>query len=281
MCTIVVHGTHGRNESWWLLKRPGGFLDALAQGMRQGGREPDVWMMNDRPLAEFAPPPPPPNGEPFEHLDGAFRWCGERGHEPRVRDGVRLARYVEALSQVHPSEPINVVAHGHGCNLVKVASHYVRPGVLLGRAVFLGAPYCEIVVGGGQPFPYRLSPQSLSRDAAGAAPVLNLYSQEDAVQLDWSDCFPEQNAQNRQYRQAPMTQVHNAHRVDPDPYTRHAYDNVELPTRLNPGPHVHAAMHGPTAGLIAGYWLARWPEFTGRQVLRNFGIDVVTDPNPG
>ena len=279
MSTIVVHGTHARNEAWWILKRPGGFLDALAQGMRQGGKEPDVWTVDGRPIADYAPPPTPPSGEPFEHIDGHFRWCGERGHEPRLRDGMRLARYIEALSQVHPSEPINIVAHGHGCNLVKVATHYVRPGVMLGRAVFLGAPYCEIVVGGGQPYPYRLSPHTLSRDAAGAAPVLNLYSLEDTLQIDWSDCFPERPAAGGW--ESSLTQIYNAHRVDPDPYTKHAYDNVELPTRMGAGPHVHGALHGPTAGLIAGFWLARWPELTGRDCLRHFGVDGLTDPNPG
>ena len=36
------------------------FLDALAQGMRQGGKEPDVWTVDCRPIADYAPPPTPP-----------------------------------------------------------------------------------------------------------------------------------------------------------------------------------------------------------------------------
>ena len=279
MCTIVIHGTQSRDESWWIVKRPGGFLDALAQGMRQGGKEADVWMIDERPIADFAPPPSPPDGEPFEHIDGHFRWSGEFGHEARMRDGKRLARYLESLSQIHPSEPINVIAHGHGCNLVKIATHYVQPGTLLGRAVFLGAPYCEIV-DGDQPFPYRLSAQSLSRDVAGAAPVLNVYSQEDVVQVDWTDCFPDQDQPGEDWEHR-LTTLYNAHRVDPDPYASYAYDNVELPTRLGAGPHVHLAMHGPTTGLLTGFWLARWPEMTGGDCMRNFGIESISDPNSG
>jgi hypothetical protein len=121
----------------------------------------------------------------------------------------------------------------------------------------------------------------LSRDAAGAAPVLNLYSLEDTVQIDWSDCFPDRMAQTGRGWESSATQIYNAHRADPDPYTKYAYDNVELPTRLGAGPHVHGALHGPTAGLVAGYWLARWPELTGRDCLRHFGIDALSDPNPG
>ena len=284
MCTIVIHGVGARDESWWILKRPGGFLDALAQGMRQGGREPDIWTIGERPLADYAPPPPPPDGEPFEHLDGHFRWCGQPGHEARLRDGMRLARYLGSLSRVHPSEPINIVAHGHGANLVKIATHYVQPGTLLGRVVFLGSPFCEIVEG-GQQFPYRLSAQSISRDVAGAAPVMNLYSREDTAQIDWTDSFPQESGcvvepdgRGSDFRMSP---TFHAYRVDPDPYTQYAYDNVELPTRMGLGGHVHQALHGPTVGLLIGYWFSRWPELSGRDCLRNFGIDAVTDPNPG
>ena len=40
---------------------------------------------------------------------------------------------------------------------------------------------------------------------------------------------------------------------------RSPYDDLELPTRMGAGIHVHHAVHSPTMGLVIGYWLATWP----------------------
>ncbi|MFH1918911.1 MAG: hypothetical protein ABIP48_03350 [Planctomycetota bacterium] len=285
MCTIVVHGTLARDETWWRVQKPGGFLDALARGMLEGGREPDLWTTGGRHVSCFGQLQPKgkwgffgTEHPPFDQIRGQFRWPGSNMHIDRVNSGEQLARYLEALASISPGETIDIVAHSHGCNLVKVATNHVSPGVRLGRAVFLACPHCENAGGGSGHHLYRLDVDSLSRDGGPGWPVLNVYSEEDTVQTDVAEGFPDFLAGATGTRFAP---VFRAHRTDSDPMARGAYDNLRLPTRMGGGTHVHSAIHSPTVGRVVGYWLACWPTPSGEECLELFGIDVLTDRDTG
>jgi hypothetical protein len=284
MSTIIIHGTLARESPWWLVPKRGGFLDALAMGMREGDREPDIWRIGGRSVAEV--PELYPRGAmhlltgwtdpPFDQVDGHYRWPGNNAHEERLREGVRLARYLEALARVSPNETIDVVAHSHGCNVVKIATAHIASHVRLGCAVFLAAPHCEDLVVGKRSQLYPLNAARLAGGNRRASPVLNVYSEEDTVQTTIADHAPD-------FYGAPpgIAPVFDAHRCDRDPRTRSAYDDLELPTRMGRESHVHGALHGPTVGRLVGYWLARWPALSGATCLRHLGIAIVTDPDTG
>lgn len=284
MSTIVIHGTLARESPWWLVPRRGGFLDALARGMREGGREPDIWRIGGRPVTEV--PELRPRGSmslltgkthpTFDQIDGHYRWPGNNAHDERLREGVRLARYLEALARLSPTETIDVIAHSHGCNVVKVATAHVASHVRLGRAVFLAAPHCEDLVRGKDPYVYTLNAARLAGGDRRAPPVLNVYSEEDTVQTTIADHAPD-------FYGAPpgISPVFDVHRRDRDPRARSAYDDLELPTRMGRGSHVHGALHGPTVGRLVSYWLARWPALSGAACLRHLGITVITDHDAG
>jgi hypothetical protein len=203
----------------------------------------------------------------FEQQDGHFCWAGNNMHTERVEAGKELARYLEALAGIFPGELIDVVAHSHGCNVFKVATNHVSSRVPLGRAVFLAAPHCENVAGSASTYLYRLNSGRLLRDSGGTPPVLNVFSDEDTVQTHIAEVAPD-------FLTAPGTlwaPVFTAHRTDPDPATRPAYENLQLPTRLGSGRHVHGAMHGPAVGVVVGHWLARWPKLSGAECLQQCG----------
>jgi len=285
MCTIVVHGTLAKEATWWRAEDRGRFLDAVAGGMQEGGQEPDLWTIGGRPVSQFKQLRPKRSWgffgsklPPFDNIEGHFCWSGANMHIERTRCGEELARYLETLSQICPGETINLIAHSHGCNLIKVASHHVAPQVPIGRVVFLACPHCENIAGGTGEYLYRLNPDSLSRDVgAGSPPVLNAYSEEDTVQADISEIAPDFLTSPG----TPYAPIFDAHRSDPDPEASRAYEEFELPTRVGKGIGAHQAVHSPTVGQVIGYWLACWPGRTGPDCLGHFGIDVLTDASSG
>jgi hypothetical protein len=278
VCTVVIHGTLARGENWWRRTGKGSFLDALAQGLRDGGRTPDVWAIGGRDVHDYAEL----SGKDhklFETVEGRFHWSGQNAHDHRLDEGLKLALYLEGLAEVSPDEIIDIVAHSHGGNLVKVATQRVGKRVRLGRVVFLAVPHCENSAPGCEKHLYRLNVRCLSTDRDGGRPVLNAYSEEDTVQNKVASA----GLDTRGF--APglpgFTPIFDAVRIDADPDVADAYDNLEVPTRLGQGRHVHSAMHGPTLGRIAGLWLARWPALSGQQCLTHYGVKTLTDANSG
>src|SRR5437868_10232982 len=150
MSTIVVHGTLAPLENWWHVARPGGFLDHLSRGLQLAGCQPDIWTIGGRCVSKFESLRPHVRGSvvAFQQVDGHFCWSGHNMHVMRLHEGVQLAHYLEALSDINPRESIDIVAHSHGCNLVKVATNHLAPHVRLGRIAFLAAPHCVNVAGG-------------------------------------------------------------------------------------------------------------------------------------
>jgi len=285
MSTIVVHGTLAKESTWWRAQESGRFLDSVARGMREGGREPDLWTIGGRPVSEFKILRPKRSWgffgmkhPPFDNIEGHFCWSGANMHIERTARGEALARYLETLAEISPGETIDLIAHSHGGNLIKVATHHVAAHVPIGRVVLVACPHCENIAGGSSDYLYRLIPDALSRDApASGPPVLNAYSEEDTVQADIADIAPDYLGSPG----TPYAPVFDAHRSDPDPDARSAYEEFELPTQVGRGIGAHFATHSPTVGLVIGYWLACWPNRSGPDCLGHFGIDVLTDADSG
>lgn len=284
MSTIVVHGTLAKESTWWRAQESGRFLDAVARGMREGGQEPDLWTIAGRPVSEFKILRPKRSWgffgmklPPFDNIEGRYCWGGANMHVERTRCGEELARYLETLAEISPGETIHLIAHSHGGNLIKVATNHVGPQVSIGRVVLLACPHCENIAGGAGDYLYRLNTDVLSADGGIGPPVLNAYSEEDTVQADISDIAPD-------FIPSPGTSyapIFDAHRIDPDPDAQPAYEDFELPTQVGKGIGAHFATHSPTVGLVIGYWLACWPNWSGPDCLGHFGIDVLTDASSG
>ena len=275
MSTVVIHGTLARPESWWRLSGGGDFLAAVAEGMTAGGRSPhDIWTIGGRLASQFPELRPAVTRgffgtklPPFDQTDGHFCWSGANVHRERLDGGKALALYLDALAKISPEETIDIVAHSHGANLVKVASNHVGRQTRLGRLVFLAAPHCGIAQIGWmtKDYPYRLHPSWAA--SGGAKRVLNLYSAGDPVQTRVAGNAPDSWG-------APpglpgLSQVFDAYRVDSDPQAEHAYDNVEIPT-LSRSLAEHGALHNVAIGRLVGLWLTRWPDLSGEDCRRHF-----------
>ena len=140
---------------WWNSWGDRGFLRGLAEGMTEAGGGHDVWRVGGRPVADWQQL----QSRKLAQHQGHFRWAGS--NMPAVRDAGadQLVDYVNTVSTL-TDEPLRIIAHSHGCNLVKSASSHrqLSNGVFIDRAVFLACPHFAAESGGGLSFPYRLGP---------------------------------------------------------------------------------------------------------------------------
>jgi hypothetical protein len=171
----------------------------------------------------------------------------------REAGGKFLAYYLNAVRRVAPSEPIDVIAHSHGGNVVKsatMAPHF-DPAVRLRNVVFLACPQWVTHLHDGIHFPYRLNPQRVTR-------VLNLYSEEDVVQYRLAAAVP------GGWSHRLEANLPSPGRIDADPSVQGLYENCHIPTKVG-GKVAHSVMHGQTVGALVGVWLAA----NGRESFRN------------
>ncbi len=291
MSTLIIHGTFDRDGEWWRLPRSGDLIEAVAEGMGMAGREPDLWTGGGRPVSSY-PELLVKDGwtlwggrraAPFQQIDGCFRWTGYDYHGPgRIQGGEELARYLQTLARLAPGEPIHLIAHSHGCNVVKVATQHLDPDIKLGTIAFLAGPHFEEVGKAGEDrFLYRLNPQVLPRSGE-APPALNLYDEGDVVQKGLADLFADLGMAPGMPKVKQLgfhgTPLVNAHRVDPDPAARALYEDLQVVQEVGrgilSGVSAHGAVHGATIGRLVGYWIARWPVLTGRECCRELGIPL-------
>lgn len=178
MATLVIHGTMtgaGPSHStwWWNSRHKGGFLDALAGGITDTGAADDVWRVAGRPVHEI----PELRQRGLAQHQGHFQWSGTDMPDARRAGGEFLAAYINRILQISPREPIRLVAHSHGCNVVKSASAVPLLSLVarFPRVVFLACPH---FMGAGpsrsclpsSPLykPFRAHPQPLQRLGYGA-----------------------------------------------------------------------------------------------------------------
>ncbi len=283
MVTIVVHGTMtvaGPQSSswWWESWGEGGFLAALAEGMTAVNDWEDVWKIDGTPVSDYDALQPRwkmwsgGRGQ-FAHHQGYFMWNGGDSYAERDVGGTNLARYLNKVREIAPEEPLRIVAHSHGCNVVKKMSRQdiLDPAIFIESAVFLGCPHfaTEIVEPPEIYFAYQLDPERFGK-------ILNLYSENDSVQLGLSEVLPSTLISLRWREWSPPT----AYRCDPDPEVSYLYEDYEIET-LDEGVDAHTALHGMTVGRLAGLWLAGADDdFDGivSTILENVGPEPLTVP---
>lgn len=248
MATIVVHGTmtHRKSTSyswWWNSWGRGGFLGALAETIGQCEGEHDVWRVGGRDVAEW--PSLRARGIPSHH--GRVYWSGADTWQDREAGAKFLVEYLNRIEQVAPNEPLRLVAHSHGCNVVKLASAHKRlsPTLHFARTVFLACPHFAAGTQTQNPtLHYPLDPRRFGR-------ILNLYSRSDSVQVKVAAKLPSILPGWRLKHFAPP----EAFRVDPDPGARRVYEDYEVRTQ-DREVAAHSALHGAAVGGLIGFWLA-------------------------
>ncbi|RMG86222.1 MAG: hypothetical protein D6712_07980 [Chloroflexi bacterium] len=117
LLTIIVHGTYAENAKW---AQPGSpFNQAVS--------------------------------ETFHEDAVAFSWCGGNSLIARMDAALRLVKFIR--QHLRPGEKLNIVAHSHGGNVVKMATLFASD-IDLTNFVELGTP---------QRPDYRLRPGSVRR----------------------------------------------------------------------------------------------------------------------
>ena len=314
MTTIVIHGTLAKGSSWyWNSWGERGFCRVLADTMEKVSGSHDVWRVNGKPVNEI-----PALNEPRQwsmwHGDtrrivtstGRFEWDGAPEGLMRGIAADSLVNYLNVLREL-TDEPIRIVAHSHGCNVMKLASTRpeLAPAVHIAKAVFLACPHfwepntvfeepknwmdrfdfkkLKPVLK-GKKYRYRASPQRFGK-------ILNLYSSQDKVQCDvaaiWSGAYAPQtgNFLKDLWHGLSTGDVYetdrHAEREDSDPEAKGLYENYEVPVwSESECVAVHSAMHGATVAKLAGYWLAS--KATVPELMAKYGaLPVVPEGDDG
>lgn len=272
MATLIVHGTVPVKipftvKWWWDSWHENGFLHSMAAAMRTVSGHEDVWKIGGTPVADIDTLDPQahsgwraaldPNAwqellDPRRYLDaeqylvhrGCFMWSGSDMDSERQRAGRTLARYLNKVHALAPHEPIRLVAHSHGCNVVKIASScgLLDRTVFIERAVFLACPHFMLARGEQRSFPYQL-------DAMRFGSIVNAYSPEDSVQVDIAQNLPgpPENADM-------IMGMFSSQRTEQYPAAKGRYRDYSIPTE-DRGLRAHSAIHGARMGGLIGAWL--------------------------
>lgn len=273
MATLIIHGTVPVKipftvKWWWDSWHENGFLHSMAAAMQTVSGHEDVWKIDGTPVADIAALDPQgsvgwraaldPDAwmelmDPRRYLDaeqwlahqGCFMWSGSDMESERQRAGRALARYLNKVREIAPHEPIRIVAHSHGCNVVKIASgsDLLDPAVFIERAVFLACPHFMIERGGKKSYPYRLDP-------ARFGGIINAYSPQDSVQVGIAQNLPgpPENADM-------IMGILSARRTEQNPSAKGCYRrNYKVPTE-DRDVRAHSAIHGARMGALCGAWL--------------------------
>lgn len=264
MTTLVIHGTLARGASWYANSwKPGGFCHALAESMEHVSGWHDVWRVDGQNIAPT----------------GKFEWSGLAEGLFRGEGARALVQRLNRLRQ-QTDEPIRIIAHSHGCNVVKLAStdSELSPNVHIAQAVFLACPHFweanyeadkptswldkfkfELLKQRGRKYRYRAMPQRFGR-------ILNLYSESDLVQVSLAKSLsgtyvPEMTGNilgdlKRMISTGDVYELPTAERTDSDPLAQALYVNCAVPIAKEcRGITAHSVMHGAAIAKLCGTWL--------------------------
>lgn len=260
MTTLIVHGTFATNENWyWNSWQEGGFCHSLAAAMQNVSGGDDIWRINGIDVSEIPELNPKRNiwvgrlGQISQHK-GYFIWSGDYNAISRKGAANQLIAYLNLVRELTP-EPLRIIAHSHGCNVVKQASasDKLRSDVFFERAVFLACPHfmgdlyrqkgafdlrMERV---GKQYFYRLNPDRFGR-------IANMYSTRDPVVGKLADKLATASGWNYEVPEVSF--------VDQDPAARHLYENyeMEVPGEVS-GNGIHGWLHSAPMGYSVGLWL--------------------------
>lgn len=269
MTTIVVHGTLAYGSSWYQSSwGEDGFLTGLHAGMLEASNWHDIWAVNGESV------------DAYPTLGGMFEWNGLAEGIYRGIAASELAEYINSLVEL-TDEPIRIIAHSHGCNVVKLASSLpaLSPAVEIDQAVFLACPHfyedeytqqdlswqdrldirkvSQSYKATNRRYRYRVDPGRFGR-------ILNVFCEQDKVQVDL--------AQSLSGGQVPLTGsfwenvvsqltdgIHElpiATRCDTDEQASDLYEDLEVYVEKGcSGIKTHSVMHGKFLGALSGLWL--------------------------
>lgn len=262
MTTIIVHGTFAATEEWyWNSWHEKGFCQSLSAAMIKATGHDDIWRVRGIPvdnIEEFNPK----RGFWFGKIGqisqqkGHFIWSGDYNANSRNLAAKELAKYLNVLRGL-TAEPIRIIAHSHGCNVVKQmsASPKLNGNVYIERAVFLACPHfftneyrqkgsfdmrSELV---GKKYLYQLQPGRFGR-------IANMYSTRDPVVREIADKLATPSGWEYEVPSVSFT--------DQDPNTKGLYENYEMkvPDHIK-GSAVHAWLHSPEMAYAVGLWLEK------------------------
>lgn len=276
MTTLIVHGTKliagAQHTSWWYQSwAEGGFLHALAGGMVEADGWHDVWTVHDVPVGDVRALNSKWSfwtgrmGQVSAH-EGHFIWSGADMGAARDAGASALALYLNTIREL-TDEPIRIVAYSHGCNVVKGASvsRQLKDDVFIEDAVFLACPHFYAESAGQLVLTYRADPARFGR-------ILNLYTEEDTVQVGFADAVTGPGG-----GRWPDWVPPHAARTDQDPDTEHLYETWCLGVEEGvSGIRAHSVIHGAIAGRIAGLWLNGMKAYA--DIAGAFGGDIPPIP---
>lgn len=283
MSVIIVHGTHDPEGEWWIETTLGSFAAQIDEGLVAAGAPAQVWRIENLHVSAFRELRPKvsrnwlwiPKHPPFGNREGRFSWSGADYHGAgRLLGGTQLARYLETLTCLAPEETIHVIAHSHGCNVVKQATQVLRNPVKLGRIAFLACPHFVDVQTGG--CPYRLNPGVLG---SFDKPVLNFYSPQDTVQTTIAEHFADlglppgmPGLPGTGFAGTPLVK---AHRTDQEPAAHSFYEDFGVEYDGGEGTAAHGAVHNPQVGRFLGTWFAQQSDVPAHQLWSELGYGTL------
>ena len=283
MSTIIVHGTLAYGGSWYQSSWEGrGFLAGLCGGMVETSGWHDAWCIDGEDVSAYP------------ELGGVFEWSGLPEGIYRGAAAVQLAKYLNIVAGL-TDESIRIIAHSHGCNVVKLASSLpeLSNKVVIDQAVFLACPHfyedeytqedlswqdrldirkvSKAYKKTGHRFRYALDPQRFGR-------ILNIYCKKDKVQVDLAKSLSGGTVpltgsflENvKQQLSSGSLETPKVSRWDMDDRAKHLYEDLEVEVEPGcSGIKIHSVMHGSLMGALAGVWLNSGMSIT--EVLRKHG----------
>ncbi len=260
MTTLIVHGTFAATEDWyWNSWHREGFCQSLSNAMIKTTGNDDIWKVGGIPVDKIEGLNPKRGfwlgriGQ-ISQQNGHFIWSGDYNAISRKLAAEELVKYLNVLRSL-TDEPIRIIAHSHGCNVVKQmsSSKKLRGDVYIKRAVFLACPHFlandyrqkgpfdmrpELV---GTKCIYRLHPRRFGR-------IANIYSPRDIVVKEIADKLATPSGRNYEI---PIVSF-----VDQDQNAKDVYENHEMkvPHHIR-GSAVHSWLHGPEMASTIGLWL--------------------------
>ncbi len=286
MTTIVVHGTLAYGGSWyqdsWERR---GFLAGLSSGMQEASGRQDIWLVDGEPVSTYP------------ELNEVFKWNGLPEGFFRGAGAKLFAEYLNKISDL-TDEPVRIIAHSHGCNVVKLASSLpsLSPNVYIDKAVFLACPhfYEDKYTQDNLSWQDRLDFRKVSRgykktgyrfryplDSNRFGRILNIYCEKDKVQVDLASSLSGgQVPLTGNFLENIMSQFTSgafelpmASRCEMDQNSAHLYENLEVFVKKQcSGTKTHSVMHGYNIARIAGNWLNR--DLSIRNILSSYGSRV-------
>jgi RHS repeat-associated protein len=232
LISIIIHGTFASKTSWWT--RNGGFatnLDAVLG---------DVWKIRTDGY------------KPFD----LFSWSGENSHSARITSGHDLACYIIKIRSKYPKEPINIIAHSHGGNVVWEALRVLyknkqKRKYRVTNVAFIATPQIKITYGSWYTHRwYEYLYASMEGMWMIQNKAYNFYSIEDSVQTFGADLID-----GIDEKDIPNSSLEWGDSISADRTVNYIRNNFSIGTDVGPK-DAHSVLHSANMGRYIGYILS-------------------------